>query len=186
MSNTVVNSTDRRLSMFQFGGMFFVIVLLVCLTFYRSCMMHQELPKTELASLKEKEPMLKNLGELGDLLRKYEAAQKSSSPTVNSLVAGAKSKSILIHQQLAGKDTVRTFTDVKRTLEMADYYMAFIANSGQQTEQKVKQLEQQITDLKSQKTLLENKVQDLDSENKSLQQNLKSCQAILSSRSGGN
>lgn len=172
----VSNIHTRRLSMAQFSGLFLGALILSCFAFTRSFRLQKEIPQEEVNLLHEKEKMTNTLGELSDLLRQYETEQLSGSLNAEMKEAEVSEKMVAIRRQLIHKDTLTTYQDIQKLLDMAGQYRLFIKRTARDGDKKVKELEAQIAQLQQQNQMLQ-----LDSKTAQL---TSATQALTAAKSG--
>ena len=144
------NTSERRLSMGQFAGLFLVTLVFSCFAFTRSFRLQKELPQEELNALREKQKIMESLGDLSVLLRQYETEQLTGAVTADDKEAEVREKIVVIRRELLHKDTATSYADIKKLLDMAAQYRFFIKKISKEGDQKIQVLNQQIADLQHQ------------------------------------
>jgi surface antigen len=171
------NTSERRLTKAQFAGLFIGALALSCFAFTRSFRLQKEIPQEELNLLRDKQKVMESLAELSDLLRQYETEQLAGSLNAEMKEADVAEKMVTIRRQLLHKDTLTTYNDVGKLLDMAGQYRLFIKRTARDGDKKVKELEAQIAQLQQQ-----NQMGELDKKSAQLQAQTAALQAA---KSGG-
>ena len=148
---TINNTSERRLSMLQFAGLFAGALILSCFAFTKSFSLQQEIPAEELSLLREKQKIVQSISDLGGTLREYETEQLTGSLNIETKEAEVSEKMVGIRRQLLHKDTLTTYRDVQKLLDMASAYRLFIKRSSADADKKMNELKAQLAQLQQEK-----------------------------------
>ena len=158
----ITNTSQRRLSMASFAGLFLVAVAVPCISFMQSNHLNNELPENQLQAYKEKDKLLKSFGELSDKLRQYENSQRVNSPDLFDRSAECSKLLTNMHLELKNnRDTFMLYKDATQLLHMADQYYLFIQQSSRDMDARTKALDQGVAQLNQEKLLLQNENMNL-------------------------
>ena len=176
----VKNTSERRLSMGQFAGLFLAALTLACFAFTHSSNLHEKFPEEELAMLREKQKMTESLVDLSKSLRQFETEQLTGSLTAADRDAEVYEKIVVMRRHLLHKDTLTQYSDIKKLMDMAEQYRYFIKKTSKEGDQKIQVLNQQVADLQQQL-----QVGELDKKSAQIDAQTKALQAAQAAKSGG-
>lgn len=167
----VKNTSERRLSMGQFAGLFLAALALACFAFTHSSNLHEKFPAEELAMLREKQKMVESLVDLSKSLRQFETEQLIGALTAADRDAEVYEKIVVMRRHLLNKDTLTQYSDIKKLMDMAEQYRYFIKKTSKEGDQKIQVLNQQIAELQQQLQVgeLDKKSAQIDAQTKALQ-----------------
>lgn len=160
MRQGVTNQTERQVGILQFAAIFSMTVGLTCFVLLQIFDVSQAIPEAELQSWREKAPLIRGLGELGNRLVEYEQSAQTNPMQMPTYEAKARQQSAVVHTSLIQKGSSPMYSDLERILRMADHYMAFVRQSSatnlpekmrlQQLTGEVERLKQQLDEQRQQ------------------------------------
>jgi archaellum component FlaC len=146
----VTNTSERRLSMAQFIGLFLAAVTVSCFAFTRSFSLQEKIPQEELSLLREKQKVMEKIAETTTLLPQFEMEKASGTLQAAELDTKIYDKMSEIRRELYHKDTLTSYSDAKKILTMTTQYYYSIRKTSKEGDLKVQELNKQITDLQQQ------------------------------------